>query len=541
MQLNRKKIIILVSIVAIIAVGAIFSSFFGLPTLVKDPITGNYKVVMKKNEGPDPLKASFKDENGQNYDIEIINQTYLHNERRNYYGNELPDKLQVIWQLQLGGGPTQVGATRKHWSGAGWTGQPLMVKENGKKYIIQGAFDHRLKKIDYETGEVIWQYRFDDVVKGTGTLWFNHKADSLKDRIVILQGTRAGGMMASPIVDCYRGISYFTGEELWRMNSPRTACYSRDVDGSALILKDTAYLALETGIFAVFNPDRRSGSIRDGLFQPQMYRFKDTLYRAGDAAAHGGNLVCEASPSRIDNRIYLAAGSGRVWGYNMTDQKIDWEYYIGSDIDGSPVVTDDKCLLIAIEKQYIQGKGGVLKLDPSKKPEDATVWFLPTENRRFVTWDGGVIGTVATNEATRKSNHPHIGACIAIDGNLYVFDLNKIDSTKKVKLFDNKTDAYSPKIYYKTSTGPSIASPIIIGNRMAVPTYNGFYLYEFNEKMEFKLLDKMDFSAEATPFCDNGKIFIASRNGYLYCLGDKKKKKAKEIPLSYKTEVKSKK
>jgi outer membrane protein assembly factor BamB len=538
--MNSIKNKVVLSLSLLFLAGGLFTSCFSDSSASESVLVDNEGQI-KKVKGPNPLKGKFKDENGVDYEIEIINQTYLHTERRNYYGDSLPSKLDVIWQLVLGGGPTQVGATRKHWSGAGWTGQPLMVKENGKKYIIQGAFDHRLKKIDYETGEVIWQYRFDDVVKGTGSIWYNSKADSLKDRIVILQGTRAGGMMASPIVDCYRGVSYFTGEELWRMNSPRTACYSRDVDGSALIIRDTAYLALETGIFAVFNPDRRAGSMRDGLFQPHCYRFKDTLYRPSDARAHGGNLVSEASPARIGNHIYIASGSGRVWGYNMDEQKMDWEYYIGSDIDGSPVVTDDKCLLISIEKQFIQGQGGILKLDPSKKPEDATVWFLPTENRHFVTWDGGVIGTVATNEATRKKGQPHIGATIAIDGNTYVFDLNEIDTTKKVKLFDGKTVAYSPKVYFKYRTGPSIATPIIVGNRMAVPCYEKFYLFEFNDKMEFNLLDTMGFSAEATPYCDNGRLFIASRNGYLYCLGDNSGGKPREIPLSYATEVNTKK
>jgi outer membrane protein assembly factor BamB len=537
---NRNSKFLILASLLLMSVGT--AAWFLIPTngLESKSLITKKNKVKEKSKFPDPLEIAFKDENGKDFNVKIINQTYLSNEKRNYYGDKLPSKLEVIWQLNLGGGPTQVGATKKHWSGAGWTGQPLMVLENGRKYIIQGAFDHRLKKIDYETGEVIWQYRFDDVVKGTGSLWINHKADSLKDRLVILQGTRAGSIMGSPVVDCYRGISYFTGEELWRMNSPRTACYSRDVDGSALLINDTAYLALETGIFAVFNPDRRAGSLREGLFQPHCYRFKDTLYRPKDAQSHGGNLVSEASPARLRDHVYIASGSGRVWGYNMYEQKMDWEYFIGSDIDGSPVVTDDSCLLISVEKQFIAGQGGILKIDPSKNPEDATVWYLPTGNQRFVTWDGGVIGSAATNEATRSKNQPHIGAAVAIDGYTYVFDLNKIDSSKKVKLFDAKTEAATPLIYFKYKTGPSISTPIIVGNRLAVPCYEKFYLFEFNDKMEFKLLDTMNFSAEATPFCDNGRIFVASRNGYLYCLGESNGAKPRTIQLSYDTEVNSK-
>lgn len=540
---NNNKLYYGIAIVAVLIIGILTTIWFrGLPSFAASnnkPSNDSVEVVPPPPP-PHPNMGKFTDENGDTYDIKIINPTYLNNERRNYYGDSLPSELKVIWKLQLGSGRTQVGATVKNWSGAGWTGQPLMVMENGRKFIIQGAFDHRLKKIDYETGEVIWQYRFDDVVKGTGTIWFNHKADSLKEKLVILQGTRAGGKLASPIVDCYRAVSYFTGEELWRLNSPRTACYSRDVDGSALIINDTAYLALETGIFAVFDPDVRRATVRDGLLQPHCYKFSDTLYRPIDSKLHGGNVVSEASPARLGNRVYVASGSGRIWGFNLNTQAMDWEYYVGSDIDGSSVVTDDNCLLISVEKQHIKGQGGILKLDPSKKPEDATVWYLPTGNLRFVTWEGGVIGTVATNEATRKENHPHIGATVAIDGFTYVFDLVETVPDKMVKLFDGVTEAATPKVYFKYKTGGSIASPIIVGNRMAVPTYEGFFLFEFDDQMNFRLLDKVDMRGEATPYADNGRIFWASRDGFLYCFGSNPSEVVKEIKLSYDTEVNGK-
>ena len=312
------------------------------------------------------------------------------------------------------------------------------------------------------------------------------------------------------------------------------------MDGSALILNDTAYLALETGIFAVFNPDCRQATVRDGLLQPLCHKFSDTLYRPQDARLHGGNVVSEASPAKLGDHVYVASGSGRVWGFNLNTQKMDWEYYIGSDIDGSTVVTDDKCILVSVEKQYIKGQGGILKLDPSKKPEDATVWYLPTGNLRFVSWQGGVIGTAATNEATRKPNHPHLGATVAIDGYTYVFDLEKIDTTKKVKLFDGVTEAATPVVYFKYKTGGSIASPIIIGNRLAVPTYEGFFLFEFDDQMNFRLLEKIDMRGEATPYVDNGRIFWASRDGFLYCLGSNPSGKEKTIKLSYDTEVNGK-
>ena len=190
--------------------------------------------------------------------IEVINGTFLGCWQRNYYGDQAPEKLDVIWRTYLGKGKTIISKTigEKEWAGSGWTGQPLLIKENGKLILFQGAFDHHLKKIDAETGGVIWQYAFDDVIKGTATIWQNPGAVNEAERIVLLQGSRRGidKDLYSRIVPSFRGISGITGQELWRLNVRQTPSYSRDVDGSALIVQDTAYIGLENALFIKFDP-----------------------------------------------------------------------------------------------------------------------------------------------------------------------------------------------------------------------------------------------------------------------------------------------
>lgn len=468
---------------------------------------------------PSPNKISFKSEFGDSFHLEFVNPTFLSNERRNYYGDSAPAKLDILWTLNLGTGETFVGKKVK-WSGAGWTGQPLMTIENGKKYLIQGAYDHHLKKIDAATGELVWQYKFDDVIKGTGSLWINHNADSLKDRCVILQGSRAGAGLSTKKIPSFRGISYFTGEELWRLNSVRTRCYSRDVDASALILEDTAYIGLENGIFTVFSPDRDCAYLQDGLFQPQIFKNDDTLFTKKDKKIHGGNLVTEASPAKLGNHIYIASGSGHVWGYNLDTKKIDWDYFIGSDIDGSPIVTDDNCILITVEKQYIKGKGGVLKLDPSKAPKDAAVWYFPTGDKSFASWKGGIIGSASVNDSYKKDSIPNMAVFTAIDGFMYVIDTKNTAQEDSVLAFDGKTYMASPKLLFKYKTGESISTPLFVDNRIVAAGYNGLHVFEHDDSLNFKLLDKFSKDFEATPFVDNGCIYVASRNGNLYCFGE---------------------
>ena len=106
-------------------------------------------------------------------EIRLINSTFLGSEGRNYYGNNAPDQLNVKWKYYLGKGKTTISRKLgdREWAGAGWTGQPLLIEEGDSLFIIQGCYDHHLKKLNAETGKLVWQYKFDDVVKGTGTIW----------------------------------------------------------------------------------------------------------------------------------------------------------------------------------------------------------------------------------------------------------------------------------------------------------------------------------------------------------------------------------
>ena len=50
----------------------------------------------------------------------------------------------------------------------------------------------------------------------------------------------------------------------------------------------------------------------------------------------------------------------------------------------------------------------------------------------------------------------------------------------------------------------------------------GIYLFEYNGAFEFSLLSHKEIGEiEATPLCIDGRLYVASRDGYLYCLGRK--------------------
>jgi outer membrane protein assembly factor BamB len=450
--------------------------------------------------------------------------TFLGDEQRNYYGNYAPDTLEILWKHYLGQGVTVISRKlgSREWAGAGWTGQPLLVEEDTGLFIIQGAYDHHLKKINASTGKLVWEYKFDDVVKGTGTIWQTPDTFPDKNRLVILQGSRLGigNYLDSKHIPSFRAISYHTGEELWRLDVKWTKSYSRDADGSALVLNDTVYIGLENSLFTVLNPSPYKASVLDGMLQPEIIQ-ESILYDDSDVISHKNNVVTESSPCLLDSVIYIASGSGHIFGYSLKLKEIIWDFFIGSDIDGSPVVTHDSCILVSIERQYIDGKGGAFKLNPKKPPDSAVIWYMPTENKEYSGWEGGIIGSCAVNDRYNTDSMPYLAAFSAIDGHLYVVNHMIVDSTKQVFGPDGKKLYYAPELVFKHQIGASISTPIIVGNKIIASGYAGVYLFQYDKELNVKKLAKFTSSFEATPVVHNGRLYIASRDGYFYCLGRK--------------------
>jgi hypothetical protein len=399
----------------------------------------------------------------QDKKIEVLISTFLGNEKRNYYGNEAPDKLDSVWKIYLGEGISPAYGTDKVWKGAGWTGQPLLVKEDDELYLIQGAFDYHLKKIRAKTGELVWQYKFEDILKGTGTIWVNKNTDNPENKYIIMQGSRLGFWNShdDKYIPSFRAVSYLTGKELWRMNVKKTECSSRDVDGSAVVIDSLAYLALENGIFTVFSPNPKYMERRDGVVQPKILQ-EITYYTKKDIELHGDDLVSESSPTVLNGRVFTLSGTGRIYGYNLQERKNDWEYYIGTDLNGSAPATNDGCLLIPVEKQYMPGSGGVMKIDPSKTGNESVVWFYPTPNKKWYHWEGGLIGSVSCNDSYVNENEDHFAVILDVSGELTVLDHQKLEKKKTVLGPDNVTYFKTPKLVAKVNIPGQFQLPSLL-------------------------------------------------------------------------------
>ena len=92
---------------------------------------------------------------------------------------------------------------------------------------------------------------------------------------------------------------------------------------------------------------------------------------------------------------------------------------------------------------------------------------------------------------------------------------------QKVTGPDNKTKLPTPKLIARMETGGTISTPIFVGNKLIAPLDKGLYLYEYDDSFRFTLLDKIeDIQLDATPVVWDGKLYVASLDGYLYCFGE---------------------
>ena len=475
--------------------------------------------------------------------------TFLGDETRRVYGlGPPPTHLSLIWKTSIGGGltaPTQK-VTKKHpntpWSGSGWTGQPVIVRDEGKLYLLWGAYDRKLHKIDLETGKIVWEYSFDDIIKSSPTVIEDPHPKSPEDKYVVMAGSRRGwpSSFTDPRLAPYRAVSFGTGKELWRLPVPLTASYSRDVDGSGFFYKGRMYSGVESGWFYKLDPFTTESW--NGYEKPRVIAGRLLLGTAADQAAHQGNLVLEASPSLLNDVVYVSSGAGEVYGMRRSDLKVVWDYHTGSDLDGTAVPTANGKLLVPVEKQYISGHGGILMLDPSRDPADAVVWFFPTGDRKLADWEGGVIGSVAVSDAYDPwGRRPRIAAFSAIDGNLYVVSQNTTSGSVPGPVGDGPYP--TPRLIAKFFIGGSISTPIMVDDTIVAAGYDDhIHLYKIKYAPAEKgdagalrspsgdwytvtVVEKDSFAAggafESTPVMWKGRVFIGCRDGSLYCVGDR--------------------
>ena len=95
-------------------------------------------VELPEPDGPDPTTDGIKVA------------TFLGDETRRFYGiGPVPEELSVIWRTAIGSGTTGGTASSSGpvtWAGTGWTGQPALVRDGGRLYLIANLAPEKLAR-----------------------------------------------------------------------------------------------------------------------------------------------------------------------------------------------------------------------------------------------------------------------------------------------------------------------------------------------------------------------------------------------------------
>ena len=471
--------------------------------------------------------------------------TFLGNYGRRYYGQgPAPKRLDVLWKVRLGSGWSSGKSDAdppSKWAGSGWTGQPSVVVDGGRAYIIASSYAYKLRKIDAETGEVLWAYRYDDIIKGSPSVFRNPSPTGPDDKYIVVAGSRRGYpyKLDDPRVAPVRAVTFGSGKELapCRCRRPAATAATATAAGSTTTAPTTS--------------GSRAGVLRPRPPQdPAVGRGRQAGYRRPAAAARRrareeprAHRDDESSVSALGKNLYVASGAGHVYGLRRSDLEVVWDYFVGSDLDGTPVTTSDGLLLQAVEKEYIKGRGGMLCLDPSRPAAEATVWYFPTGNRKVGDWAGGIVGSASVNDAYNPGGkYPALCAFSAIDGYLYVV-ARDVMSEKTVAGPNREKGLSTPVQVTRIWNGGAISTPILVGDALvgggydqrvhlwsvryepaeqgaagALPSANGdgtYWTVTVEERDQFYA----EGAFESTPTLWDGRIYIGCRDGWFYCLG----------------------
>ncbi|MGZ4617953.1 MAG: outer membrane protein assembly factor BamB family protein [Frankiaceae bacterium] len=423
--------------------------------------------------------------------------TFRGNPTRTWYGTgPVPRHPQVLWRYP--GAPMCSISSDEHgphqWCGQGWTGEPAVFERGGRTWEIFGAYDAAYHFLDADTGkDILPKLQTGDLIKGAVTVdpdgfpfVYSGSRDNLL-RVISFQGK--------------------TAQVLWSLSADAVhpTLWNDDWDGSPLQLGDYLFEGGENSQIHVIKLNRGYRPDGQAYVRPQLVFHApgwdgQLLRDLGDT-----NVSIENSVSISGNTLYFANSGGLVQGWDIAGLKNGvtprrvFRFWTGEDTDASVVVDEQGYLYVGSELERHTGQGQrvhqIMKLDP-RKPANPLVWSVKD--------DGG--GTWATAGLYRD---------MVIVPTKSGLDYGIDRDTGKV-------------LWVKRLPGETVASPAIVDGVWLQGDCTGtLHAYDLaasypNEPKEL-WSRKLDGSGcvESTPAIWNGRIYVGTRGGYSYAIGER--------------------
>tara|TARA_B100000029_G_scaffold300936_1_gene293866 strand:+ start:867 stop:2489 length:1623 start_codon:yes stop_codon:yes gene_type:complete len=415
-----------------------------------------------------------------------------------YGGGPVPLMPEVLWRFPEQGdlcSLSTTGGRTTNWCGIGWTGQPAVWELENRTWLAIGAYDRGIHVLDASTGTPILEpFVTGDIVKGSLTV----DPDGFP---LIYSGSRDGQLRILAFDRPDRLV------ELWSMagDEVNPVMWNDDWDGAPLILKDHLITGGENSWFHIIRLNRSldpSGTVTvdpEIVFQAPGWD-RELLSALGD-----NNVSIENSLAVSGDTVWFANSGGLVQGWDLSplqtgdDPVRNFRWWMGDDVDATIVIDNEGFLYVAAEYERATARsrevGQLVKLDPSK-PETPVVWSVHEDG----TLPGGFWSTPALHRDV-----------------LYV-------ATNSGKLMS--VDRYSGKVLWsKRLEGPLWGSPVVVGDILIIGDCGGYLRAYGVQQPDVEPIEiwrvEIGGCLEATPTVWEGRIYIGSREGGLFALGER--------------------
>ncbi|MFM2183634.1 MAG: hypothetical protein RJB61_1928 [Actinomycetota bacterium] len=425
--------------------------------------------------------------------------TFRGNPTRSYYGTgpvprRQPERLWRYPDLRMCGTSTEYTETRT-WCGTGWTGQPAVFEREGRTWLVFGAYDYKIHFVDALTGdEIIPPFETGDLAKGNVTI----DPDGYP---IVYAGSRDNKM---------RAIA-FDGNvprELWSEDA-NTAdrVHNNDWDGAPLVVAGHLIAGSENSWFYGWKLDRGYDSTGQvTLAVDDVFRVKGWDDRLVEdlGSASPRRVSIESSVAISGDTAYFQTSGGLVQGWNLAplrtgvgEVRRNFRFWTGDDGDASIVVDDEGFIYVGVEvdRNTPRAKevGQLLKLDP-RNPINPVVWAIDVN----AGIDSGTWSTpIVLDDVVIWTTKP--GGVRGVDR------------------------ATGKALWEVRVGGLTLSSPLYVDGVLLQGDGNGrLHAWDLAdprvEPTELWTI-RLPANIESTPVVWNGRIYVGTRDGYMYCYG----------------------
>ena len=417
----------------------------------------------------------------------------------------VPLRPKVFWRVGPWCGSSNDQGVTSTWCGTGWNGTPNVIpQKDGSVEIRVGGYDYSYHFLDGATGRPTRPpFHTGDLAKGSAT-------SDPNDYPLYYVGSRDNQFR---ILALDRGRPV----ELWSMDANTSVSnpqWNDDWDGAAQIVGDYMLEGGENSWFYVVRLNRgykgNKATVDPKIVFTAPGWDQQMLNDDRSVGQSSADISIENSVAYDPERkvAYFGNSGGLVQGWDIskilnggTQANRVFRYWTAGENDASIVVGEDGALYVSEHYQppnrRAQQVGQLVKLDPTKKG-NPLIWKVK-ENH---TYDG---------EAGFFSTPALVGDTVFASAT--AGDLMAIS-------------AETGKVYWRYHLTPPLWSgPVIVDDKLVIGDCSG-RLYAFdvsNPKKKPRRVWDMALGGciESTPAVWDGMIYVGTRAGYEYGIGDK--------------------